>query len=202
MSPGPVSIALVAVLGAACFLGLAWVWAKVLDDPARSARRRPRGLPRFQLVALPLLLLVWSVTPVPEPAPGAPAVDIPQRGPAAVLLVAAVLLLDQDLRRRADDPRRRHRLTPWGAGAVAAVVLAVAVLTAQVAATANEPVLAVEVPAVLLALVALAGLELLLALALRRRWRRRRAEAEAAGAGSAAPRAQPVDDRRGDDGGA
>jgi drug/metabolite transporter (DMT)-like permease len=199
MGPGPVvGIALVAVLGAACFLGLAWVWAKVLDDPARAARRRPRGLPRFQLVALPLLLLIWSVTPVPDAAPGAPAMDIPQRGPAAGLLVAAVLLLDQDLRRRADDPRSRHRLTPWGVGAIGAVVLGVAVVSAQVAATANEPVLAVELPAVLLALVAVAGLELLLALAIRRRWRRRRAEAS----GAAAPPAQPIDDRRGGNGGA
>jgi hypothetical protein len=177
MEPGgAVNVAIVVVLCIACFVGVAWVWAKAIEVPDRRARRR--GLSRWQLLGAPLVLLAVSTrNPAGDRVPDT-SLLLTLRVGVAVAAIVAVFLFDRDLRLRADDPPERHRLTVWGIGALAAILMGVGLQTAVAATTLGDPVEALWVPGALLALAVVAGLDLLLALAIRRRWRQRAAAAE------------------------
>src|SRR3954451_15575533 len=162
-----VRVAIVVLLCLGCFVLIAWVWAKELEVP--SGRPRRRGLSRWQLVALPLLLLITSA----YAAPGLRVQDtgflLALRVAAAVALILALFLFDQDLRLRAGDPPARHRLTRWGVASLAAVLVAVALETAEVAVATGDRVVALAGPAVLVGVAAIAWLDFLLAMTILRR---------------------------------
>ncbi len=169
------SIAIVVAICAACFVLLAWVWAKVLDDP--SPRPRRRGIGRVQLAVLSVLLLASSLSPRNVP-PESDAVTVLQLHiAAAVALIAALLLFNEDLRRRADDPRDLHRVTGWGAAAIGAGLLAAVLAAVEVSVAAGDGTYGVAVLAVVLGIAVLAVLDFRLALAIQWRWARKRAEA-------------------------
>ena len=160
------NIVIAVVLCAGVFVLLAWVWARALEE--REPRPRRRRVGRGQLIALPLLLLLG----IRPSSPGSGPVDsgpvIALRVGIAVALILALVLYDQDLRRRADDARSRRRLTAWGVAAIAAVVAAVALTTAGVWVSSGEPVIALAVPGSLVALAVVGVLEYALARAILR----------------------------------
>lgn len=174
--PGWATVAIAGVLGVGCFVLLAWVWAKALDERSRSPRpSRRRGVGRVQLVVLSLLLLIGSATATRGlPVQGDPLVLLQLRLAAAVALIGALLLFDRDLRRRADDPRDRHHVTGWGAAALGAVLVGALLSATEIAIATDDPVFVVVGPATVVALAAVAVLEFRVALAIQRRWERRR----------------------------
>jgi hypothetical protein len=177
MPLGPALTVLIAVvLCVGVLVLLAWVWARALEVREPTPRRRRVG--RGQLIALPLLLLLLGVRPSSSgsgPPDSGPVVAL--RLGVAGALILALVLYDQDLRRRADDPRTRHRVTGWGIAAIAAVVSAVALVTAEVWASSGEPAIALAVPGSLVALGALGVLDLAVARAILRRRLERAARA-------------------------
>jgi hypothetical protein len=174
MSLGPaLSIAIVVVLCVGLFVMLAWVWARALEVREPKARRRRLG--RGQLIALPVLLILGGGRSWSPPGVTDSGLLIGLRVTIALALILALVLFDQDLRRRADDPPTRHRLTAWGVAAIGAVLAAVAATTAATAAATGDLAVAMAVPATLAALAAVGALDLALALAILRRRRERAA---------------------------
>jgi hypothetical protein len=176
MPLGPALTVLIAVvLCVGVLVLLAWVWARALEVREPTPRRRRVG--RGQLIALPLLLLLGV-------RPSSSGSGPPDSGPVVALrlgvagaLILALVLYDQDLRRRADDPRTRHRVTGWGIAAIAAVVSAVALVTTEVWGSSGEPAVALAVPGSLVALGVLGVLDLAVARAILRRRLERAARA-------------------------
>jgi hypothetical protein len=136
-----------------------------------------------QLVVLSVLVLIGSATATRGlTVQGDPVAQLQLRLASAVALIAALLLFDQDLRRRADDPRDRHRISGFGVGALGAVLVAALLSAAEIGDATGDPAFGVAGPAVLVGLGLLALLGFRLALRLQRRWERRRAARRAAAA--------------------
>lgn len=170
-----VNVAIVVALCAGLFVMLAWVWAKALEGRPVKARRR--GVGPARLISTPLVLVALAATTWPRHR--VPHSELLFSSYAAVVLSAimALVLFDQDLRRRAEDPPTRHRLTAWGIAGMAAIVIAVVSLAAPSAVETGDLAGALQPPMAMLVFLTVAGLDILLAQAIRRRWHRRAAEA-------------------------
>lgn len=168
MPLGPaLNVLIVVVLFAGVFVLLAWVWARALEVAEPRPRRRRVG--RGQLIALPLLLF-FGIRPSSSGfGPPDSGAVIALRVGVAAALVLALVLFDQDLRRRADDRRSGHRLSGWGVAAIVAVVAAVALITAEVWLSTGELAVALAAPGSMVALAVVGVLDYALARAILRR---------------------------------